>query len=61
MLIILQGQRLDKVHEFEPIRCYHTFLCENEDRAMLCEELLYVSDTVTVSHKTLNSPKNKGI
>ncbi|KAG4420745.1 hypothetical protein IFR04_006131 [Cadophora malorum] len=58
---VTKGQRLDKVHEFEPIRCYHTFLCENEDRAMLCEELLYVSDTVTVSHKTLNSPKNKGV
>ncbi|PVH73654.1 hypothetical protein DL98DRAFT_371077, partial [Cadophora sp. DSE1049] len=58
---MVKGQELDEIHEFEPIRCYHTFLSENEDRAILCEELLYVSDTVTVSHKTLASPKNKGV
>ncbi|KAH7377574.1 hypothetical protein BKA64DRAFT_736873 [Cadophora sp. MPI-SDFR-AT-0126] len=58
---MIKGQELDEIHEFEPIRCYHTFLRENKDRSMLCEELLYVSDTVAVSHKTLNSPKNKGV
>ncbi|KAH7305654.1 hypothetical protein BKA65DRAFT_443255 [Rhexocercosporidium sp. MPI-PUGE-AT-0058] len=53
-----KGQDYLDYQELEPIRFCHTFLKEDEDRAMLCEELLYVSDTATISHKKLTHPSN---
>lgn len=49
---------VDERHEFEPIKCCHTFQVEDLD--MKCEELLYVSDTATESHYKLTSKKNRG-
>ena len=53
---------IDPVHEFSPIRSIHTFPIDQDKShlKMKCEELLYVSDTATESHYTLENPKNKG-
>lgn len=64
-------------HEFEPIKMLHTFPIEDEvvddseeseeigtdavSSKLLCQELLYVSDTATESHFPFKGMKNHGM
>ncbi|KAI1775051.1 hypothetical protein F4818DRAFT_451981 [Hypoxylon cercidicola] len=52
-----RSETLESVWKCEPFVCQHTFK-EHEPR-FLCEETLYVSDSATESHYSLNSPRNK--
>ncbi|PMD41330.1 hypothetical protein L207DRAFT_486961 [Hyaloscypha variabilis F] len=52
-------RKANPVHEYPPIRAIHTFPVDGPLLKLLCEELLYVSDTATESHYTLSNQKNK--
>lgn len=54
----LQDQTVPVKHEFEPLLTYHTF--EEDAPQFRCEEVLYVSDNVGISHYAHRHSKNKG-
>ncbi|CZR68305.1 uncharacterized protein PAC_18204 [Phialocephala subalpina] len=64
-----KGQLLPPTQEFKPIKMLHTFAVDNEEPnaddadvaspRMLCQELLFVSDTVTQSHYPFKGVKNR--
>jgi hypothetical protein len=57
-----QGDTINAVHKYPPIKCIHDFKPDPEGKPLLkwkCKELLYVSDTATESHYA-RSHKNKG-
>ncbi|KAI1373890.1 hypothetical protein F4677DRAFT_461746 [Hypoxylon crocopeplum] len=57
--VLKLGDEVDPVWECEPLFCSHTFRVWPPVR-LLCEEVLYVSDTSTESHYQLKHPKNAG-
>ncbi|CAJ2501486.1 Uu.00g043390.m01.CDS01 [Anthostomella pinea] len=56
--VLPRGTELESVWQCEPFACIHTFPQDAE--TLGCEEVLYVSDTATLSHWPVNKGRNKG-
>ncbi len=55
--MFLKGTSIPPMHLYPAFKTTHTFELDREE--LLCEEVLYVSDTSTQSHYALNHPCNK--